>query len=368
MTVPISGAGTPERCNTFAIPVVTDHNGQDQHVVWSADGPLVPWYVHGHGDLWVPVDGTGEQLDYFRAQGPEPTAVASINRGVGFTVLVSGGKGVGKTTLIHKCVDSLVERLHPVDDSSGSETRGSGERWDLRRPLPGVRVVPISGTDNRHSAIWRDNGAAATVEQVNQRILDKVLVELRKDMKFQEEEGMRDWTGNVYGGYEATSAALVSLDQTLLIIVPDGKWRGGDSTQRFYRSCTDYALTNIVFFLESASSETEADLLEEFGDREDCNLIHLKIGDLMDEDWSRYLRARLAVRGIPGKHVRVAQEVLDQAPERRFWQNIRALQKFLDAIAQQAHNNQEEEIDLNRVRLYEQSCRPVNVLDFRRPS
>lgn len=365
-TVPL-GQPSPgaEHCNTFAVPVVVNAFGRHEHVEWRAQSPLVPWKISGAESLWVPIDSSQQLFDRFVDEGPQPKAIIDTNARAGHLVVVSGEKKVGKTTLLHKCVHSLTQRLHAVITGEEEGNRPAPPRWSvLDHASPHVLVVPLAGPENKNSAIAWANGRPEEVEVVNRRILDDISEAVGGQLA--EEAGEQLRSKDVYRSFGALSDALLSLEYTLLVVVPDFEWRDESVTRTFYRSCSDNARTGIVFFVESSSRTTGGDLSAEFGDLQDSPVTHLEVGGLTRENWRHFIRARHTAHDIPGPHLTVADEVLSAPPERWMQLNIGKLQSALHSIAQKAHGEQETEIDMDRVRLYTEGLDGPDPDDFRR--
>jgi len=355
-----------ERCNTFAVPVVVNVNGHNEHVEWQAQGPLVPWRISGSESLWVPIDGAQQLFDRFVVEGPQPGVITDTNEETGHLVVISGERQVGKTTLLHKCVHSLALRLHATITGEEEGDRPAPPRWSVLKAgvSPHVRVVELAGAKNVNRAIAWAHGQPAGVDVVNQRILQAILKALDEPLIKEAGEQLR--STDVYEAYGALSDALVRLDWTLLIVVPDFKWLDESVTRSFYRSCSENARTGIVFFVESSSSATADDLYAEFLDLRDSHVTHLNVGPLTTENWRHFIHARHAAQDIPGTRLTVAADVLSGTPEQWMRQNIGTLQSSLHEIAQEAHGERETEIVKDRVRQFTRGRSGPDPQDFRR--
>ena len=274
----------------------------------------------------------------------------------------------GKTTFVHKSVHHLAQRLEAAFDDGAIDGQRPQDRWTVRGHLPShVRVVPIGGQANDAEAIaWLGSGIPATPDVVNVRILERVRKGLGKDFPLEAAEYLKE--NRVYETYDLLSESLVNTGRTLLIVLPDFRWNDEGLTRRFYRSCHHNARTGIVFFSESSSSDTGDDLVTELGeDLGRFHTIHLEVGPLRREDWLRFVEARHMTSTIPGPHVRLADDVLEGGLDPWMWKDIGTLQRILCDVTQQAYENEETEIDMERLRLYSRDHRPPGTRDFRRP-
>lgn len=353
--------------NTFAVPVLTGAPRR-RRVEWRAQGPLVPWQVAGAEELWVPVDDTQKQFERFVDEGPQPELIIDPAHNAGFLVVVSGAAKSGKTTFVHKSVHDLAQRLEEELTGESAAAREKPEPWTLRGSLPSpVRVIPLGGQTNDMEAIGWQDGAPASLDVLNQRILEKVrtvlggefpaaAVGLCNERKF-------------FEAYNLLSDSLANLGRVLLIVLPDFHWNDERLTRRFYKSCHNNARTGIVFFCESSTSTVGHDLTEDFDlDLARFHIIHLEIGRLRSDDWVRFVEARHGTATIPGPHVRLADDVLDGELDGWIRKDIGTLQRILCDAAQQAYENEENEIDMERLRLYTRDHRRSGPEDFRRPS
>ncbi len=353
-------------CNTFAVPVLADRNGQHRRVEWRPSGPLVPWQVSGTERLWVPVDHTDQMFDRFVEEGPQPRLILDTLHNAGHLVVVSGGSKVGKTTFLHRCVDDLVQQLHK-EISGEAVAPPSRERWTPRDEgvSPHVWVVPVAGQENSTEAIAWNDGKPEEVGRVHQRIIAAISKALGTRIPETARTGLL--SEHSYEAYGTLSDVLVDQNHALLIILPDFRWNDEELTRAFYRSCYHNARTGIVFFVESGSSVIGADLDAELGDLSKSHATHLQLGPLGDGDWIRFIRARHKPLEIPGPHVRVADEVLDGEPEQWMRQNIGTLQQILYEATQRALQNQEAEIGMAELREYGRRRWAPDVRNFMRP-
>lgn len=83
--------------NPFQIPRMTPDPCQ----------PLRPWEVPAHLDYYVPVDKTEAAFSEFQRQTRSPESLVAHGR----LVVVVGGQGCGKTSLINRCTASIHETL-----------------------------------------------------------------------------------------------------------------------------------------------------------------------------------------------------------------------------------------------------------------
>lgn len=366
---PEGGAEPPTDCLTFAVPMLGDVFGDQKEVAWQDRGPLVPWQVRGAEDLWVPIGGTGELVDRFRARGPAPRAIVNTQHQQGHLVVVSGGRGVGKTTFLHKIIHDLEKRLTTVIRGGPGTPAAPGPLWSERGndERASVQIVPTAGPENEAVRMgWRDGDPPVrSLETVNRRILGRIREKVGPEIERM--AGHRLDADDLHQAYEALSKALVSARRAVLILVPDYRWSDERLTKRFYRSCSDYATTGIVFFVESSSSLSGSDLANELRDPDGSHTIHLPLGPLCPGDWIRFIAKRHGETRIPGSHVRLADDILNGDPEPWMLRSVGELQRALYAVTQRAHENRKAEIDVTTLSdYYNRSHLRVDVDQFRR--
>lgn len=79
-------------------------NSANGSAALSADHPLVPWKQPDHMNQWVDVDHSRDELDRFEEDWPTLGELLDSSSGHGRVVVVSGQPGMGKTSLIHRCI------------------------------------------------------------------------------------------------------------------------------------------------------------------------------------------------------------------------------------------------------------------------
>lgn len=364
---PTDGDAEPTAgCRTFAVPTLNDRWGKHREVIWQKTGPLVPWQVNGAADLLVPIDGTEKQFERFHRSGPDPHKITSTQYKHGNLVIVSGQPKVGKTTFLHRIIDDLAQRLNELIGDGAVTAGGAEPPWTVREnPSTRVRIVTIGGSANHDTGLARDGGVfVEPMRKVNQRILQEIIDKLGPEIR-KAAPGDLD-SDDPYRAYRALSKALASVGRALLVLLPDFRWKDEDLAKLFYRSCSDNAMTGIVFFVEAPVSQSQSDLAAELDDVNGYSILHLPLGSLAEGDWIRFIEKRHEASHIPGSHVRLAPDVLRGAPERWMLGSIGALQQMLYDVTQQAHENKKAVIDAASLRqYYERSKLRADVNQFR---
>lgn len=344
--------------NTFAIRAVYEPAGvSEPRYVWDGDWPLAPWLVHGHEELYASVDHMDEQFQYFVEHGPQALAVTNIRATSGHVVLVSGPRGTGKTSLIHRCVAHLAGEIRKV---RGQREPAEAELWTMRRGTDGVSVVLLGDVQNQGDGICRNNdGQYAPIADINARIFDQVKRGLTRVESFASLAALPEYADldstDLWRAYGALGNVLIRMAHCVLVVVPDLRWRDQNLGNDFLRACSSSVKAGMVFFVESSNSQLAQDIEDEFGDiRKGTNITHLTVGKLSEEDCERFVRRRTAAPGLPSPRVAVAEEAVGGHPPHRRCQTVRDLQDMYYSASQEVIKAQQREISLDHLRRYQE--------------
>jgi hypothetical protein len=354
----------PRHHNSFAIPRHSRrHGAMTMDISWTSDWPLVPWSVRGHDELFVLVDDLEEQLRRFREEGPRPEDLRDAEAAHGHLVIVSGDEGVGKTSLIHYCVNDLVTRLRGPEDPPAA---GPGPWADVRLPR-NVKILDVAGKLNVEDTLIYRNGKLAGIEDINRNICDKALDILKGDVDDRflqacELPGHQDLSAPVLEvRYRALGRLLMDLGWTALVIVPNIKWMDRDLSRRFLRSCASYSVPGIVFFLESTNSKMQELVADEFSELEMRRVVtHLTIGRLRTSDCAAFVQKRIEVAGsYVNDHVSVADDAVYGYRTSVDYGCVRNLQLIFHGVAEEARQDGVGVIDMDRLRNYQNRRRAI---------
>jgi hypothetical protein len=182
--------------------------------------PLCPWGegTTEHEDYYVAIDNAQHAFEEFTAVLDNSSDLP----GVGWFVLVTGGEGCGKTSLINRCVHALREHLR---------------EQSITLTIAAARTAPAGTTDQR-------------METVCQTVLDLPEVSglLAPDLVTWLEERC----GNPARFYGRLSHALPA-DRALAVLLPSSEL--ADEIRRYVDLCQG----KIVFFAESPDEGVAAD-------------------------------------------------------------------------------------------------------------
>ncbi|MFG2874706.1 ATP-binding protein [Streptomyces sp. NPDC048337] len=256
------------------------------------DHPLIAWEDENHVHQWVDVDHAEEQLQRFDEALSRFADV--INPGVdqGSLVVVTGPRGMGKTTLIHHCIYLAQQRIAQM--CRDAEAAGN--------PLPIAQhiVAMTAGYGNNGRPISRDeNGEIASAAVINANIREKVIAALRAhfpalelDPSISEERPFK--------AFSRISTVLAEHDSLLFVVVPHIDWtdQGGLRTQ-FLDTCLTAAQSRIVLFVE-ISHETVAtagEVIEALLPND--AVTHLMLGGLKPGDTAKFSQGARAAHPDP---------------------------------------------------------------------
>lgn len=267
---------TPVEDNPYGVRVPgSGHSLPGLETPPTDDHPLVPWDEPGHTAQWVDVDHAREQVARFGQQTLDRLGeLVTPGVGAGRLVVVSGPRGMGKTTLIHRCIYEAGEYI--------ARLSGVGRPPALRRI-----VAMTGGYRNTGSRISIDeNGDFAAMPVVNGNIRDQIhatlcrhFEDVKIDPAIAEEPPAK--------AFGAISVLLAQQDALLFAVIPHIDWKDAGVRTNFLKTCLNHARTRIVLFVE-VSQETNEAAEAVIGELPDGAVTHLALGQLTSEDTVKF--------------------------------------------------------------------------------
>ncbi|UIX34838.1 hypothetical protein [Streptomyces sp. GQFP] len=260
-----------ENANPFGVYVPESRDRLPAtHVRPKADHPLVPWKDESHVHQWVDVDHAREQLQLFEAcLQEELPGLLDPEARRGHLVVVTGPVGMGKTTLIHRCVHWAQEYIE-----------------GLVRPV----VAMAGGYENLGDKVsWDRRGDFAQTPEINTAIRDRIVETLERE--FPGVSLDPTFTGDdVPKAFSAISKLLAQQNGLLFAIVPHIDWRdaGGEVRTNFLKTWLSHAESRIVLFVEIShqNPRTAGEVIA--GLPPNTALTHLSLGSLATEDTVKF--------------------------------------------------------------------------------
>lgn len=266
---------TPAQDNPYGVRVPgSRHNPPGLAVPPTDDHPLVPWDEPGHTAQWVDVDHAREQVARFGLALDRLGELVTPGVGAGRLVVVSGPRGMGKTTLIHRCIHEAGEYIVRLSGPGGP---------------PALRsiVAMTGGYRNNGSRISIDeNGDFASMPVVNGNIRDQIYATLCRhfeDVKI-DPAIAEDPPSKAFG---AISVLLAQQDALLFAVIPHIDWKDAGVRTNFLKTCLNHAQTRIVLFVE-VSQETNEAAEAVIGELPHDAVTHLALGQLTSEDTVKF--------------------------------------------------------------------------------
>ncbi|MBO1330018.1 hypothetical protein [Streptomyces sp. VRA16 Mangrove soil] len=292
------------------------------------DHPLVPWEDGSHIGQWADVDHARTQLDHFRRSLVRLEDVLNPRVGRGRLVIVSGPVGMGKTTLIHRCIHETIEHLKALSRYPHPETDGAP-----RPTVPRHFVAIPKGYDNDGGQMHtNDNGERAGLEAINAQISAGIVGELAKHFP--------DWQNQpadnepIRTTSEKISQLLAMQNSLLFAVIPHIEWYGAGLRTNFLRTCLNRAVTRVVLFAEVSHGDGEdaARVVEEIGASQ--AITHLALGPLEEEDTMKFSQSRPSDHPAHAVLPDLAREGLLRAHREWRPRDVREMRKVFYATAE----------------------------------
>lgn len=293
------------------------------------DHPLVPWDDASHAGQWVDVDHAREQLDQFEDCLRRLADVVSPQVDRGRLVVVTGPVGMGKTTLIHRCI----HRAREVIEEAAAQAARAGQGAAALRHVVAMTAGYVN--DGRGICV-DDNGDFASTAAINATIRDKIVSALRKGLPTANGLDPALSETSTSKAFAAISALLAEENALLLAVVPHIEWKDPGVRTKFLMTCLSHAQSRILLFVEVShgASETAGEVVRELATNR--AVTHLALGPLQPEDAVKFGRGARAdhpdpdADAGPGIH-----EAVQQARAAR-WQpgDVRELRQIFHAAAE----------------------------------
>lgn len=266
--------------------------------------PLCPHSDRAHDKLYVPVDDTENQ--YGRFQGTM-NSVSQLAEG-GRLVIVAGGKGCGKTSLINRCATWLRDELaKPETQLKGvifalTDCATLNQSVKLRTELVITNLVDHL-RDERH--------------EVNFQHIDKLSRSIREIQDIRDTQDSKDkelHVAKVDLAYKYLMSDALPIDRIAIILLPPS----GDLTKDEIQNYAGLAKhPRIVFFVESDYVEDAGRVWSAMHNSGRKAPILLKVGLLNADDGWTYADARQGGCSADPSFPRVSKKTMQRVTQER---------------------------------------------------
>ncbi|WP_189382359.1 ATP-binding protein [Streptosporangium nondiastaticum] len=270
----------PTHFNPYAVHVPVTRGGIPKSPPRD-DHPLIAWQDESHAGQWVDVDHAQDQLQRFDEVLDRIADLVNPGVDQGSLVVVTGPRGMGKTTLIHQCIYRAILHIEQMGDDAAAA--------GFPRPITRHVVAMTAGYGNNGRAISRDeNGEIASAAVINANIREKVFATLRAhfpnaglDPSMSEERPFK--------AFGRISSVLAEQQALLFVVVPHIDWTDqGSLRTQFLDTCLSAAQSRIVLFVEISheTTETAGEAVEALMPND--AVTHLMLGGLREGDTVKF--------------------------------------------------------------------------------
>ncbi|WEH39884.1 hypothetical protein OG233_10505 [Streptomyces sp. NBC_01218] len=291
------------------------------------DHPLVPWDDASHVGQWVDVDHARDQLDLFEECLRRLAHMVSPQVDRGHLVVVTGPVGMGKTTLIHRCI----HRAQQVIENAAARAEPPA------RALRHVVAMTAGYVNDGRGICVDDNGDFASTAAINETIRDKIVAALRTGLPTADGVDPVLHGASTSKAFAAISALLAEENALLLAVVPHIEWKDPGVRSKFLMTCLSHAQSRILLFVEVShgASETAGEVVRELA--ADRAFTHLALGPLQPDDavtFGRSARSDHPDPDDPADDLTLREAVLRARAAR--WQpgDVRELRQIFHAAAE----------------------------------
>ncbi|MFB9536286.1 MULTISPECIES: AAA family ATPase [Streptomyces] len=295
-------------------------NSANGSAALSADHPLVPWKQPDHMNQWVDVDHSRDELDRFEEDWPSLGELLDSSSGHGRVVVVSGQPGMGKTSLIHRCIHEARRRVAAAAPAAGN---------------PLVLFAPTAGLDNdgRRISVDPDGRSFAPTRLINARIrreiAKKLLLHEFSESRVQAIIAEED----PFQAYSEMSDLLIQHNALLFVVIPHIRWNDAHLRAAFLRTCLSPAHPRIVLFVEVSHGAAETPREVTAALSGSAAVTHLALRELDSEDIWRFSHSARAADGGPHGLVEPDRSSLMAAHDEWKPSDVRELRKVFHSAA-----------------------------------
>lgn len=246
--------------------------------------PLCPWKIPHHRSYYVPVDHTEFQYEDFIQQMGDLGALLAEGR----LVLVTGESGCGKTALVHRCADWVVQEVERRRESHELGPNARGLVLDLTGCLPDG---PAQSIEDR---------AAYVCDELFGRLVDS---EALRPQAVAQLSPDRDRPHRIY----PRLGAALAEDLVLVVLLPTP----GELAAEVVRYARAFAGPKVLFLTESDLLDPDevADIVRQL--EAWVPPVALHVGALEEGDARMFAQDRLKRHSKVGVYPRMSDEAID---------------------------------------------------------
>lgn len=352
--------------NGFAIPRLYKMSGATTPT-WKyvGDWPLTPWIVHGHDDLYAPVDATQRLYDDFIRRVPPPDDLLDVLDNPGPPlVVVSGGKQCGKSSLMNRCANYLAETLSATPAAPMPDKNW---RWAEKQWSDNVDFVVLRDVGGPKSLIYGKYGSREELsESFGQHMYEVIAEKLEQRPPF---SGKIAAAGPLESRYRKLSTLLLDNRHHVLVLVPKVPYRSQEVYESLLHACYVHRAAGIVMFLECSESEAQLELSQDvwqFEKEAPSKVIHLRIGSLNVTDCAEFIKVRLSPGLWNSPFVEVAPETFSGDQSGLDYSCVGELQKIFFGLAGELIASGKTRITLELLSSYRDRIREQEADSLRR--
>lgn len=284
-------------------------------------GPLRPW-KYDHERYYHPVDNTQTAFDKFRSFLPNPGAEL-VDRGR--LVVVTGGTGCGKSSLIHRCVHELRKRTacKVVDLTMVSSIDADGKQLS-------------------------EKGVQTYLDRLAHTFLTELSNQFEHVPRPGSEAGPAESTYRMASAHlsEAQAVAAVILPPFVDAVASRGPFQAVSYGYHPVRHYLSFRNSRLIFFAESSNPGKVQKWYERLSGQEIDDVLVAEVGPLRQKDGWLFARERLNLcpdTGVP----RVQEETMRSVVRRDGEMSVAQLHRLLIDVWEEAIDSPDVfEVDL----------------------
>lgn len=246
--------------------------------------PLCPWKNSRHRDFYVRVDDADFQFEDFTLQMGDLSALLTEGR----LVLVTGESGCGKTALVHRCADWVIQEVDRQRENRELGPSARGLVLDLTGCLPDG---PAQSIEDR---------AAHVCDELFGRLVDN---EALRPQAVEQLNPDRDTPRRIY----PRLGAALAEDLVLVVLLPTP----GELAAEVVQYARAFAGPKVLFVAESDMLDAEevADIVRQLEAWVPPLTLH--VGALQEGDARRFVDDRLQRHSKVGGYPRMSDEAVE---------------------------------------------------------